>query len=65
MNGTRTASEHFGDFVAEVMQGVSFVRGIADTQLYSDAQSQAANLHVDEEQAVGTSGMQLPRSHTR
>ena len=42
MNGTRTASEHFGDFVADVTQEMSFVRGNEDTQLYSDAQTQGA-----------------------
>ena len=49
MSGMRTASNDFGDLVADVMNEIQFERGKADPQIYQDTKSQASIVfHVDD-----------------
>ena len=49
MDGTRTASKDFGDFVADVMKEIQFERGKADPHIYKDTTSNVAIVfHVDD-----------------
>ena len=49
MDGMRTASKDFGDFVADVMKEIQFEWGKADPHIYKDTASHAAIVfHVDD-----------------